>query len=395
MGRVMPLSGCSRVSACSSRYGRRRWRSRRRSPAWSPTGPGRCCQASPWRHQPGADREGRAARVTDGTGQYRIVGLPSGAYTLAYTLTGFNTVKREGVEVAGNLTATINIELRVGALEESIVVTGESPIVDVQSARRQQVITGEVLATLPTSRSYNSVLQLVPSVVAGDGNVQLRPTMLLFTAHGGSTQDGRLTVDGVNTGSSRGGSGVSSYVPDVQNATEVAFTISGNLGEAETGGPQMIGRAEDRREPIQRLVLRQRRERGACRAATSRARLQARGPDRAAQGDQAVTTCRRRAAARSSAIGVVLLQLPPLRVGRRAAGDLRQQERGRSDEVDLRAGPRACRAAPTSPASIYALRLTWQATPRNKLMGFFDYQPECTSGAWIEDSGACRNVRAR
>jgi hypothetical protein len=147
--------------------------------------------------------------VTDGTGQYRIVGLPSGTYTVTYTLTGFNIVKREGVELAGALIVTIDIQMRVGAIEESVVVTGESPVVDVQSARRQQIIAGPVLAALPTSRSYNSVLQLVPSVVAGDGNLQLRPTMLLFTAHGGSTQDGRLTVDGINTGSSRGGSGVS------------------------------------------------------------------------------------------------------------------------------------------------------------------------------------------
>ena len=177
--------------------------------------------------------------VTDGTGQYRIVGLPSGTYTVSYTLTGFNIVRREGVELAGALIVTIDIQMRVGAIEESVVVTGESPVVDVQSARRQQIIAGPVLAALPTSRSYNSVLQLVPSVVAGDGNLQLRPTMLLFTAHGGSTQDGRLTVDGINTGSSRGGSGVSSYVPDIQNTSEVAFSISGNLGEAETGGPQM------------------------------------------------------------------------------------------------------------------------------------------------------------
>ena len=145
--------------------------------------------------------------MTDGTGQYRIVGLPSGTYTVTYTLTGFNIVKREGVELAGALIVTIDIQMRVGAIEESVVVTGESPVVDVQSARRQQIIGGPVLAALPTSRSYNNVLQLVPSVVAGDGNLQLRPTMLLFTAHGGSTQDGRLTVDGINTGSSRGGIG--------------------------------------------------------------------------------------------------------------------------------------------------------------------------------------------
>ena len=70
---------------------------------------------------------------------------------------------------------------------------------------------------LPTSRSYNDVLQLVPGVVAGDGQVQLRPAMLLFTAHGGNAEDGRLTVDGINTGASRGGAGVSGYIPDMQN----------------------------------------------------------------------------------------------------------------------------------------------------------------------------------
>ncbi len=177
--------------------------------------------------------------VSDGTGQYRIVELPPGTYAVTFSLPGFNLVKREGVVLTGALTANIDVELRVGSLEETVTVTGESPIVDVQSARRQQIIDGDVLQTIPTSRSYNNVLQLVPGVVAGDGQVQLRPTMLLFTAHGGSTEDGRLTLDGINTGASRGGAGVSGYIPDMQNAAEVTFTISGNLGEAETGGPQM------------------------------------------------------------------------------------------------------------------------------------------------------------
>src|SRR5678815_4821263 len=77
--------------------------------------------------------------ATDGTGQYRIVDLPAGAYTVAFTLPGFATVKREGIELAGSFTATVNIELRVGALQETVTVTGESPIVDVQSARKQAV----------------------------------------------------------------------------------------------------------------------------------------------------------------------------------------------------------------------------------------------------------------
>ena len=133
----------------------------------------------------------------------------------------------------------MNAELSVGDLQETVTVTGESPIVDTRSARRQQVIDGDILQTLPTSRSYNDVLQLAPGVVAGNGQAQLRPGMLLFTAHGGNTQDGRLTLDGINTGASRGGAGVSGYIPDMQNAQEVTFTISGNLGEVETGGPQM------------------------------------------------------------------------------------------------------------------------------------------------------------
>ena len=177
--------------------------------------------------------------TTNDTGQYSIVALPPGTYTLTFTLPGFNTVRQENIQLTAAITASINADLRVGDLQETVTVTGESPLVDTRSARRQQVIDGDVLQTLPTSRSYNDVLQLAPGVVAGNGQAQLRPGMLLFTAHGGNTQDGRLTLDGINTGASRGGAGVSGYIPDMQNAQEVTFSISGNLGEAETGGPQM------------------------------------------------------------------------------------------------------------------------------------------------------------
>jgi hypothetical protein len=91
--------------------------------------------------------------VTDGTGQYRIVSLPPGTYTVTVSLQGFNTVRREGIQLEGTLTATVDIDLRVGALEETVTVLGESPIVDVQSARRQMVIDGDVLQQIPTSRS--------------------------------------------------------------------------------------------------------------------------------------------------------------------------------------------------------------------------------------------------
>src|SRR5688572_16132680 len=78
--------------------------------------------------------------VTDGTGQFRIVDLRPGVYDVTFTLPGFATVRREGIELTGSFTATVNADLRVGALEETITVTGETPVVDVQSTQRQQVM---------------------------------------------------------------------------------------------------------------------------------------------------------------------------------------------------------------------------------------------------------------
>src|SRR5688572_12420794 len=97
------------------------------------------------------------AAVSDGSGQYRIEDLRPGTYTVSFTLTGFSVFKREGIELTGSFTAVVNAEMRLGALEETIVVTGESPIVDVQSARRQLTLGSDVLRSIPTIRNYNGV----------------------------------------------------------------------------------------------------------------------------------------------------------------------------------------------------------------------------------------------
>src|SRR5688500_20156912 len=89
--------------------------------------------------------------VTDGTGQYRIVDLRPGTYSITATLAGFSTVKRDGIELTGSLVATVPLELRVGALEETIVVTGETPGVDVPSGRRQTALDNEALPTVPSA----------------------------------------------------------------------------------------------------------------------------------------------------------------------------------------------------------------------------------------------------
>src|SRR2546427_197030 len=102
--------------------------------------------------------------VTDGTGQYRIEDLRPGAYTVTFSLPGFTTLKREGIELTGTFTATINVELKVGVVAETVTVTGESPVVNIQSARREMTLNNDVLKAIPTVRSYNATVSVVPGV---------------------------------------------------------------------------------------------------------------------------------------------------------------------------------------------------------------------------------------
>src|SRR6516165_2276510 len=105
--------------------------------------------------------------VTDGSGLYQIISLPPGAYSVTFTLTGFNTVKREGVELTGSFIATINGEMKVGAIAETITVTGETPLVDVQSASVQKVVTKEVVDAIPTGRLAINLAALQPGMILG------------------------------------------------------------------------------------------------------------------------------------------------------------------------------------------------------------------------------------
>jgi hypothetical protein len=180
--------------------------------------------------------------ITDGTGQYRIVDLRAGTYSLTATLPGFNTFKREGIELSGTFTATINVELKVGSIEETVMVTAETPAVDTQSVRRQTVLSSDVVTAIPAARAYAGVMTLIPATVTQTGSaldMQVTPGMLVFGGSGGRNNEGRLQLDGLLTGAAFNGAGVSSYVPDIGNAQEIVMTTSGGLGEAEVGGPTL------------------------------------------------------------------------------------------------------------------------------------------------------------
>ena len=180
--------------------------------------------------------------VSDERGLFRIVNLPPGTYTVTFALQGFNQVKRDGIELSGSFNATVDADLAVGGVTETLTVTGASPIVDVQSIRRQTTISNEVLTAIPTARSWAATALLIPGIVTIGGSpadIQVTPQMTVFGGAGGRNNEGRMQVDGLNTGAGLGGSGVSTYVADISNAQEVVTTTSGGLGEAEVGGPTL------------------------------------------------------------------------------------------------------------------------------------------------------------
>ena len=177
--------------------------------------------------------------TTDGSGQYRITDLPPGEYSLTFTLSGFNTVKRQGVTVSGGGVIPISIELSVGTLTETLTVTGEAPLVDTQTTRRETVINAETINSLPMTRNYGGVLYATPGLVVQPGvNANdLMPSMALFSAHGGQSTEGRVFVNGVSVNGPFGSNSVTQFAFDVANAEEMQVLVSGGLGESETGGP--------------------------------------------------------------------------------------------------------------------------------------------------------------
>ena len=177
--------------------------------------------------------------VTNGVGQYSIQDLQAGHVFGHLHAAGVQPVKRDGIELTGSFIATVNGDLRVGGVAETVTVSGEAPVVDVTSARTEQTIDGKTVAEIPTSRLYSSLTQLVPAlnvqgndVGGSQGNV-----FSVFQIHGGRRNEGQVLVDGMSGGYQ--GMGVSGYAPEVGNAQEIVFSLSGGLGEATTGGPQL------------------------------------------------------------------------------------------------------------------------------------------------------------
>ena len=189
--------------------------------------------------------------TSDDSGQYRIINLPVGTYSATFTLAGFTRQEHDDIVLTSGFTAPVNATMTVGQLAETVTVVGTTPTVDVQSARQATTFVGAEIRDLPTARNIRSLLTLTPGLTpaglgadcVGGAGVWCNNNIYNLAAHTSPTDtdaltQGRVMVDGNVINST--GAGImgmtGGYSADIANASEVTVQVSGALGESETGG---------------------------------------------------------------------------------------------------------------------------------------------------------------
>src|SRR5688572_29162052 len=326
--------------------------------------------------------------VTDGSGQYRITELRPGLYAMTFSLPGFTTVRREAVAVSGIAVITINADMRVGGVQETITVTGETPIVDVQSTRRQAVLDSETVNVVPASRGYGNLLMAVPGVKVNLLNSATDPTMQFFTVHGGRSNEGRVQIDGMNVGSAFNGGGASSFAYDTANVDEIQITVSGGLGEADIGGPAL------------NIIPRTGGNKFSGTAFFSNAGEWSQGSnldDRLRAAGITENPALIKSWDTNFSIGGPIMRDRLWFYGTARtfgnytdnAGLYGNKNVGDASRWDWVKDP-AVKSRQANDKKVGAIRLTGQVTPRNKLGFYYDYQKNCGGSTLTKDASGCR-----
>jgi carboxypeptidase family protein len=309
--------------------------------------------------------------TTDEQGQYKIIDLRPGVYTVTFTLAGFNAVKREGIDLPAAFTATVNAELRVGTVQETITVSGQAPAVDVQSVRQQTVLSNDVLNSLPSQRSPQSYVPYIPGVVGGLGDIGRDTASVAI--HGGRAGEANVAIDGVADHTFEGaGGGAFTYYINQGSVQEVAVSTGGQSAENGVAGITTNLVPKDGGNTFSSdLVL--------------------------AYSGEAVQSSNLTSALQAAGLTATnhlkkIWDINPSWGGRIVRDKLWFYNSYRYWGTDTylaglfrNATPLAFSYTP-SPQQADAkvvdgsanLRLTWQATPRNKFSAFYDNQPHCT-----------------
>src|SRR5438046_6430535 len=176
--------------------------------------------------------------TTDSQGQYKIVDLRPGTYMVSFTLPGFSTVKREGIELPATFTATVNADLRVGALEETVTVTGASPVVDTQNVVRRQVITKENIDAMPTSKNWSTIGVMTVGVSSNQNDVggSAGEHQNQLKAHGGSFNDRIVQMDGIMNANMACNYSCTGISTNDQSTQELSYEFGAISAEVAGGG---------------------------------------------------------------------------------------------------------------------------------------------------------------
>ena len=179
--------------------------------------------------------------VSDANGRYRIEELRPGTYSVTFSLPGFSHFLREGIVLESEFTATINAQLKVGSLEETVTVSGASPVVDVQSTMSRTVLSKEQMETLPSGRSYQSLAATIPalgSALAGRFDVGGSTQMWQGTvvAYGSLSGDMALEIDGMNVASILSTGQISGLYHNQSAYEEMSYQVVAGSAESQTGG---------------------------------------------------------------------------------------------------------------------------------------------------------------
>src|SRR5438876_974848 len=180
------------------------------------------------------------AVTTDGAGQYKIIDLRPGTYVLTFTLTGFQTFRRERIELPADITLTVNADMKVGAIEESVTVSAASPIVDVTTAVHTQVLNRETIVAIPTGRSIQGMGQLIVGInlnLPDTGGARAMQQTYMST-HGMTTANNTVMVDGMIANGLQSDGAVQSYFNDAMNQ-EVSYQTSGIGADTSSGGVRL------------------------------------------------------------------------------------------------------------------------------------------------------------
>ena len=181
--------------------------------------------------------------VTDGGGQYTVVNLPPGRYSVTFSLQGFSTFRRDGVELTANFTAPVNAELQVGNLAETVTVSGQSPLVDVQGVAQTRTVTQDVIRAIPIGGTMYQLAAMNPGVTIGGGAAAVdvggasgSPVQAQLSAHGGNPGDELQLLDGMRIGNMMSNSGRTQATLAPLLYDQIDVQLSGHASDVATIG---------------------------------------------------------------------------------------------------------------------------------------------------------------